>query len=134
MDVVLDTDASPPRPVNPRFDRYYRTGPQGRLRGARKTRRFMHFKPESVTQAVPERLAIPAPFNVAPSEAVGLSTRHSDLNRVGCDMIGVSDNLVYVPLFWRRLTQHESPCHIGAISAMLGPEVDKEELSAIHDP
>ena len=37
MDVVLYTDASPPRSVNAWLDRYHRARDQGRLSGARQT-------------------------------------------------------------------------------------------------
>ena len=76
MDVVLYTDASPPRPVNTRLDRHHRALYQRGLSGTGKTGRLMHLQPQAETQAVSEQLPMPTALNVAPGERVGSHPGH----------------------------------------------------------
>ena len=59
MDVVLYTDASPPRSVNAWLYRNDCSPDKGGLRGPRKPGRLVDFKPQPVAQAVTECLAVP---------------------------------------------------------------------------
>src|SRR5215203_4119445 len=99
MDVVLYTDASPPRPVNTWLDRHHRALCQRGLSGAGKTGCLMHFQTQAMAQAVAEELPVSAALNVAPGKRVGSHAGHPRPDRMRRDVIGVPYDLVYVPLF-----------------------------------
>src|SRR5687768_10641281 len=131
MDIVLYTDASPPRPVNTRLDRHHCARHQRRFRGACEAWGLMHLQSEPMPETVPESLPVPVPLNVAPSERVGSHSRHPRPHRVRGDVICVPYHRVDFALFRGRDTDDEGACHIRAVSMILRAEIDEEEVAAL---
>src|SRR5512141_1762036 len=133
MDVVLYTDASPPRPVNSRLDRNHRSRHQLRLGCFRKTRGFMDLEADAVAKTVPKSFPVSLRVNVAPSERIGSHSGHSGPNGVRSNVVRIPDNLVDVALFGSRLPDDKCPRDVGAVSLVLGSKVEKQEIALLHD-
>ena len=129
MDVILYTDASPPRLVNARLDSYNRSGHEGALRRTREPGGFVHFQAQSVAETVAEPFPMPATLNVAPSERVGSHAGHSRANRVRRNVIRIAHNSIYLPLLRTRNAYHESSREIRAITLVLRAKVDEKEIT-----
>src|SRR3954468_24373876 len=74
--IVLDANAAPAGTINARLDRHDCALPERRFDGLCQPRRFVDLEAEAVTEAVAERVAIAAVFDVAASEAVRLLPLH----------------------------------------------------------
>src|SRR5215217_7508523 len=131
MDVVLYTDASPPRPVNSRLDCNYGPGNQRCLGCAGKSRGFMHFQPQPMPQAVTESFPVPLSVNVASRERVGSHSAHSCPYRVRSNVVRVAHDLVYLSLLRRWRAEYECPRNIRAVTAVLRAEVEKKKVALL---
>src|SRR4029078_3754138 len=119
MDVVLYTDASPPRPVNPRLDRHHSTRNKLPFVCSGKSRRFMDFQAQAMSEAVPKSVAVALSVNVAPSERVGSHSGHSCSDRMCGNMVGVAYDFIDIALLRCRDSDDERTRNIAAITAVL---------------
>src|SRR5512143_1485748 len=134
MDVVLYTDASPPRPVNSRLDRHHGSSHQLRLSCFRKTRGLVDLQAKAMAKTVPKSFPVSLRVNVAPSERIGSHSGHSGPNGVRSNVVRIPDNLVDVALFGSRLPDDKCPGDVGAVSLVLGSKVEKQKIALLHNP
>src|SRR5687768_6019251 len=130
--VILDAHSAPSRPVDARLD-----GNDGvvwkRCFGRpRQPRRLMHLDADPVTEAMAERIAETAVFNVAPRDRVGIPSAHAGVNRAGGALVRLPNDRVDLTLLISRLSDDEGTRHIGAVATDDGAEVDQEKVPLLH--
>src|SRR6266550_7582811 len=131
MDIVLDADSSPTRTVDARLDRHHGALSQQGFDGFRQPRRFVHFQPQPVTEAVSEGVAVPTVLNVATSQTVGILPFHSRSHGFRGDSIGVSYDLVDLALLTRGGTDHKRPRDVGAVALVLRAEIQQQKIAPL---
>src|ERR1700674_2048828 len=131
MNVVLDSNSSPTRPVNSRLDRHNRTLAEGRLDGLRQTRSFVHLKSQPVTETVSKCVAVATVLNVATSETIGILAFHARTHGFGCQGVGVLDDRVDGALLLRCFADHDSARDVGAVPFVLRAEIQQQEVAAL---
>src|SRR6476646_3569909 len=123
MHIVLDADAAPAGTVDARLDRNYRAFTERCFDGFRQTRRFVDLEAQSVAEAVPERVAVTAVLDVAASKSIGFLPLHARSHRLRRDGVGVTDDVIDLPLLGGRASDHHRPSDVGAVAFVLRSDI-----------
>src|SRR3954452_10327968 len=129
--VVLDAHAAPTGTIDPWLDRHYRALAKRSFDGLRQARRLVHLQPETMAEAVAERVAITLVLDVAASESIGLLTLHSRAHGLGGYGVGVAHDIVDRALIGGCRSNDDCPRDVRAIALVLGAKVEEQQIATL---
>src|ERR1051326_6288702 len=130
MDIVLQPDAPPPRKIDPRLDRDYRSGRERGLGGPGEPRGLVHLEPDPVAERVPECVVVSGAGDDVARQGVGLPAGHAGADRLAGDALRQAHDLVDLPLpAVRRRPHDDGPGEVGAVPFELRAEIQQEPFA-----